>query len=202
MKVWLATALACLLSIGAWAQEDPKAAVEPLKIARDTFYQDVSKFRAGTLSQAEVKQRMERNMLPLINFRKIGLRVMGKHRRAASEVEQDRFIKVLTDTLFDAYTTGLGGYDGEKLKIPDDVQLINPKLAVLDCRLSRPSGEDLPVQFTLGPSADNRWLIENVSIAGLNIGLLLREQFDSLVQSTGSVTGAIDSWSFESVSAK
>ena len=201
MKVWLVAALACLLSIGAWAQEDPKATVEPLKIARDTFYEDVTKFRAGIISEVEVKHRMERNMLPLINFRKIGLRVMGKHRRAASKAEQDRFIKVLTDTLFDAYTTGLGGYDGEKLKIPDDVQLINPKLAVLGCRLSRPSGEDLPVLFTLGPSAENHWLIENVSIAGLNVGLLLRDQFDSLVQSTGSVTGAIDSWSFESVSA-
>jgi ABC-type transporter MlaC component len=107
----------------------------------------------------------------------------------------------LTDTLFDAYTTGLGGYDGEILKIPDEMQLINPKLAVLDCRLSRPSGEDLPVQFTFGLSGGNYWLMENVSIAGVNIGLLLRDQFNSLVQSTGSVAGAIDSWSFESVSA-
>ncbi len=58
MKVWLATALVCLLSIGAWAQEDPKAAVEPLKIARETLYQDVSKFQAGQLTEEELVIRI------------------------------------------------------------------------------------------------------------------------------------------------
>lgn len=202
MKVWLASIVACLISIGVWAQEDPEGAIEPLKIARDIFYEDVERFRAEAISEAEVKARMEFNMLPLINFRKIGLRVMGKHRRAASVEEQNQFIEILTNTLFDAYTTGLGGYEGERLEIPDDMKLISPKIATLECSLFRPSGPDIPVQFTFGLSVEGFWLIENVSIAGVNIGLLLRDQFNSLVQSTGSVTGAIDSWSFESMETK
>jgi ABC-type transporter MlaC component len=60
----------------------------------------------------------------------------------------------------------------------------------------------LPIQFALGFEEGKGWMVENVVIAGINLGLTLRNQFADLVQSTGSVTGAIDSWSFESVSAK
>ena len=84
MKIWLATALACLLSIGAWAQQDPKAAVEPLKIVRDTFYQDVSKFQTGQLTEEELVIRITEQFAPLINDRTVALRVMGKFARQAT----------------------------------------------------------------------------------------------------------------------
>ena len=58
MKVWLATALACLIINWCVGSRRPKAAVEPLKIARDTFYQDVSKFQAGQLTEEELVIRI------------------------------------------------------------------------------------------------------------------------------------------------
>ena len=52
-----------------------------------------------------------------------------------------------------------------------------------------------------GHEVSKGWMVENVVIAGINLGLTLRNQFADLVKSTGSVAGAIDSWTFESVSA-
>ena len=201
MKTWLAGCLVLLLSINVFADSGQEVIVEALKIARDEFYQDVSKSQSGLLSEDDLFGRVSKRMVPLINFEKIALRVMGKHRKIASTAEQERFIGVLTNSALNAYAKGLGGYEGEKLEIPDQVVLISPKRAVLDCVLNRPAGDALPVQFSLGMTQSNSWLIENVTIAGVNLGLLLRDQFNSLVQSTGSVSGAIDSWSFESVSA-
>lgn len=202
MKVWLATALACLLSIGAWAQEDPKAAVEPLKIVRDTFYQDVSKFQAGQLTEEELVIRISEQFAPLINDRTVALRVMGKFARQATQEERDRFTDRLESSLVDAYARGLAAYGGEQLVLPEEGVILKPGRAVVEARLESPGREALPIQFALGFEEGNGWMVENVVIAGINLGLTLRNQFADLVQSTGSVTGAIDSWSFESVSAK
>jgi len=202
MKVWLATALACLLSIGAWAQEDPKAAVEPLKIARDTFYQDVSKFQAGQLTEEELVIRISEQFAPLINDRTVALRVMGKFARQATQEERDRFTDRLESSLVDAYARGLAAYGGEQLVLPEEGVILKPGRAVVEARLESPGREAWPIQFALGFEEGKGWMVENVVIAGINLGLTLRNQFADLVQSTGSVTGAIDSWSFESVSAK
>ena len=73
-------------------------------------------------------------------------------------------------------------------------------MAFVEAKLERPGKESIPVQFALGLDDTRGWLIENVTVAGINLGLLLRDQFNALVSSTGSVSGAIDSWSFTSVS--
>ena len=150
MKVWLATALACLLSIGAWAQEDPKAAVEPLKIARDTFYQDVSKFQAGQLTEEELVIRISEQFAPLINDRTVALRVMGKFARQATEAERDRFTDRLESSLVDAYARGLAAYGGEQLVLPEEGIILKPGRAVVEARLESPGREALPIQFALG----------------------------------------------------
>lgn len=201
MKVCLAAALACLISIGVWAQEDPKAAVEPLKIARDTFYQDVSLLKAGQLTEEELVIRISEQFAPLINDRTVAIRVMGKFSRQATEAERDRFTARLESSLVDAYARGLAAYGGEKLVLPEEGVILKPGRAVVEARLESPGREALPIQFALGFEDGKGWMVENVVLAGINLGLTLRNQFADLVQSKGSVEGAIDSWSFESVSA-
>ena len=61
--------------------------------------------------------------------------------------------------------------------------------------------EPLPIQFAMGFAEARGWMVENVLISGINLGLTLRNQFADLVKSSGSVSGAIDSWTFESVGA-
>ena len=67
--------------------------MEPLKIARDTFYTDVSKFNEGQLSEEELVARISEQFAPLINDRVIA-RVMGRFARQAIDAEK---IVSLTD---------------------------------------------------------------------------------------------------------
>ena len=198
MKTWLAGCLALLLSINVFADSDPKAVVEPLKIARDTFYQDVQE---GKLTEEELVVRISEQFAPLINDRTVALRVMGRFARQATEAERDRFTDRLESSLVDAYARGLAAYGGEQLVLPEEGVILKPGRAMVEARLESPGREALPIQFALGFEKDKGWMVENVVIAGINLGLTLRNQFADLVQSTGSVSGAIDSWSFESVSA-
>ena len=200
MKAWLASCLALLLAITVYADSDPKAVIEPLKIARDTFYQDVAKFKEGKLTEDELVERISEQFAPLINDRTIALRVMGRFARQATEAERDRFTDRLELSLVDAYARGLAAYGGEQLVLPEQGVILRPGRAMVEARLESRSRDVLPIQFALGFDKQKGWMVENVVIAGINLGLTLRNQFADLVKSAGSVSGAIDSWSFESVS--
>lgn len=200
MRAWLAGCLALLLAITVYADSDPKAVIEPLKIARDTFYQDVAKFKEGKLTEDELVERISEQFAPLINDRTIALRVMGRFARQATEAERDRFTDRLELSLVDAYARGLAAYGGEQLVLPEQGVILKPGRAMVEARLESRSRDVLPIQFALGFDKQKGWMVENVVIAGINLGLTLRNQFADLVKSAGSVSGAIDSWSFESVS--
>ena len=200
MRAWLAGCLALILAITVYADSDPKAVIEPLKIARDTFYQDVAKFKEGKLTEDELVERISEQFAPLINDRTIALRVMGRFARQATEAERDRFTDQLESSLVDAYARGIAAYGGEQLVLPEQGVILRPGRAMVEARLESRSRDALPIQFALGFDKQKGWLVENVVIAGINLGLTLRNQFSDLVKSAGSVSGAIDSWSFESVS--
>ena len=200
MRAWLAGCLTLLLAITVYADSDPKAVIEPLKIARDTFYQDVAKFKEGKLTEDELVERISEQFAPLINDRTVALRVMGRFARQATEAERDRFTDRLELSLVDAYARGLAAYGGEQLVLPEQGVILKPGRAMVEARLESRSRDVLPIQFALGFDKQRGWMVENVVIAGINLGLTLRNQFADLVKSAGSVSGAIDSWSFESVS--
>ena len=200
MRAWLAGCLALLLAITVYADSDPKAVIEPLKIARDTFYRDVAKYKEGKLTEDELVERISEQFAPLINDRTVALRVMGRFARQATEAERDRFTDRLELSLVDAYARGLAAYGGEQLVLPEQGVILKPGRAMVEARLESRSRDVLPIQFALGFDKQRGWMVENVVIAGINLGLTLRNQFADLVKSAGSVSGAIDSWSFESVS--
>lgn len=201
MKFWFVVFLTLLGSFNVSADSDTKAAVEPLKIARDTFYTDVSKYNEGQLSEEELVGRISEQFAPLINDRIIALRVMGRFARQATDAERDRFTERLEMSLVDAYARGLAAYGGEQLVLPDEGVILKPGRAMVSARLEAPGREPLPIQFAMGFAETSGWMVENVVISGINLGLTLRNQFADLVKSSGSVSGAIDSWTFESVRA-
>ena len=201
MKFWFLVLLTFLGSFSALVDSDTKAAVEPLKIARDTFYTDVSKYNKGQLSEEELVTRISEQFAPLMNDRIIALRVMGRFARQATDAERDRFTDRLEMSLVDAYARGLAAYGGEQLVLPDEGVILKPGRAIVSARLEAPGREPLPIQFAMGFAETSGWMVENVVISGINLGLTLRNQFADLVKSSGSVSGAIDSWTFESVSA-
>lgn len=201
MKRWV-IALCMAIGVSAvWASEsDPAAAVAPLIVARDAFYQDVAKFQAGSLNEEQLVDRIASQFAPLLDNQKIALRVMGRFARTASPEERIAFTDRLQGSLVDAYARGLTMYGGEQLVLPDSGVLLKPGRAMVEATLEAPGKEPLPIQFALGYEPESGWRVENVVVAGINLGLTLRNQFADLVKSTGSIQGAISAWDFESAS--
>jgi len=179
------------------AESDPRAPLEPLLEARDVFYSDVQQFQNGELTEAQLVNRIAEQFAPLVNQQKMALRVMGRHARAATPEERALFTVQMQASLVEAYAKGLAGYGGEVLSLPDVAVILAPGRAVVEARLEAPRREPLPIQFALSYESDSGWKVENVVVAGINLGISLRNQFDELVKTTGSVSGAVSSWTLD-----
>lgn len=201
MKRWFISLLCMLMPVSALASDtDAVAAVAPLLEARDAFYLDAAKFQAGELTEAQLVERIGNQFAPLLDNQKIALRVMGRFARQSSAVERSDFTSRLQASLTDAYAKGLTVYGGEELVLPSSGVILKPGRALVESELRASGKEPLPIQFALGYDAELGWRVENVVVAGINLGLTLRNQFAELVKTTGSVQGAIDAWSFENAS--
>lgn len=194
MTLWFAL-------VAGWvvASEDPRAAVEPLLKAREAFFADVEKYQSGGLTEEQLVARISDQFSPLLNGKKVALRVMGRFARQATPAEQQVFTQRLEASLVEAYAQGLAAYGGERLILPDEGIILKPGRALVEARLETPGRDPLPIQFALGYEESQGWLVENVVVAGINLGLTLRNQFADLVNTTGSVGGAIDAWAFQAV---
>ncbi|MDB9861883.1 ABC transporter substrate-binding protein [Litorivicinus sp.] len=194
MRFLLSLIIPFSLSVLAQADSDPKAATASLFVARDAFYADVSKFRAGDLSEEQLVQRIAEQFIPLIDDRKIALRVMGRFARQATEDQRKKFTVRLQSSLVDTYARGLAAYGGERLVLPEEAMILRTGRARVEAKLESPGKDPLPIQFALGYDEKRGWIVENVVIAGINLGLTLRNQFADLVRTSGSVDGAINAW--------
>ena len=195
-------ACALFVSVQAWAasaETDPRGPVGPLMAARDVFYVDVQRFQGGELTETQLVDRIAEQFAPLVDQDKMALRVMGRHARSATAEERAQFTLQMQASLVDAYARGLAGYGGEILTLPESATILAPGRAVVEARLEAPRREPLTIQFALSYETAQGWKVENVVVAGINLGISLRNQFDDLVKQTGSVAGAVDSWTLDVV---
>ena len=197
--IW-ALALSVFGVLAQASETDPKAAVAPLVVARDAFYEDVALYQNGSLSEDQLVERIANQFAPLLDDRKIALRVMGRFARQATPEERSAFTERLQTSLVDAYARGLTVYGGEQLVLPETGVILQPARALVEASLEAPGKEPLPIQFALGYQQAAGWRVENVVVAGINLGLTLRNQFAELVKTTGSVQGAINAWDYDSAS--
>ncbi len=195
-------ALAALLGAGlVWASPADDAAqrvkvstaelVEKLNQERQTFYRDPEAFYGI----------MESALSSVVDFERIAARVMGKYRRGASDAQKTEFTEVFKRSMFRAYgktlvetgefkVTVLGGEDNAR-----DSTRANVNLEVVSA-----SGNKYPVVYAMYLNAERGWLLENVIVNGVNVGLAFRDKFEQqYTQYQGNIDAVVANWSATAV---
>ena len=119
---------------------------------------------------------------PMVDFRRVGASVMGKkYYLAASKAQRLEFIETFKASLLDTYSSTLAQWGDQKivtifpepseLKITEDVQqnLIT-------------SSNIYPITYKVRKDKDGNWLIINIIVNGVNLGLTFRNQFQALAK--------------------
>jgi len=144
---------------------------------------------------AEVQNALE----PYVDFVGFAKGVMAKHYRAASPEQQMAFVERFKESLIGTYVSALVEFDNER------VIVLEPKVAqkkenraVIMLEVYAKSGTIYPVQYQLERNDEGRWMLRNVIINGINIGLQFRSQFNAYMQKyQRNVDKVIENWSVD-----
>jgi len=144
---------------------------------------------------AEVQNALE----PYIDFAGFSKRVMAKHYRSASPEQRALFVDRFEEGLVKTYANALVGFDNEKVVViePTTPQDAHDRAAIV-IEVHAKSGTVYPVQYQLELDEENRWMLRNVIINGINIGLQFRSQFNAYMQKYNKdVDKVIENWSVD-----
>lgn len=191
--------LSLLFSVNVWADQaiEVKQVVEQnVESILATFEEKKSSFETDPEG---FYQDMEGALTKIVDFRRIAARVMGKHARKASKDQRNRFVEVFKSSLFDSYSKTLvnsGSFNITVLKAK-----INPrsdKRASVEMEVVSDKGNSYPVTYSMYRSKEGVWLVENVIVFGVNIGLAFKDRFEAQMRtSKGDVDKVIDGWTVD-----
>lgn len=182
------------LSTSALAETpDPKAAVQAatnqllgkLVEVRPLYTEDPEKFFA----------EIDEALAPFIDFEGFSRGVMAKYYRRASDEQKARFSDTFRTALIRTYAKALIEFDNQEIIVLDPtLDPKRPNRASIGLEIHGANNVVYPVEYTLSLK-DDRWLLRNVSIEGINIGLQFRSQFASFMsQYKNNIDDVIDNW--------
>jgi len=140
--------------------------------------------------------KMDAALSKIVDFRRIAARVMGRYARKATKEQKNKFVNVFKKSLYATYTktlieSGVNDINVTKARINSR----SDKKATVDLNVISANGTVFPVIYSMHKTKDDRWLLENVIVFGVNVGLAFRDRFEKQVRKNkGDIDLVIDSW--------
>ncbi len=141
---------------------------------------------------------VESALSPYIDFEGFARGVMAKYYRSATDEQKQRFTESFKHGLIRRYATALVEFDNEKVVVvPPDESDVEEDVASITLEVHTGTGGVHAVDYKLR-LIDGSWLLRNVIIEGVNIGLQFRSQFNGLMQRhRNDIDKVIENWSVD-----
>lgn len=140
---------------------------------------------------------IDKALTDFVDFRRIAARVMGRYARQTTPEQRDEFVAKFKRSLFDSYAQALVSADEFEIVVKDAT--INPQddgRALVQMEVISSSGNRYPVTYSMYKTKQDRWMMENVIVEGVNIGLAFRDRFaQEMEENRGQIQAVIDGWS-------
>jgi len=132
----------------------------------------------------------------IVDFRLIAARVMGKYGRKASKSQKKRFVEVFKKSLYSTYTKTLVESGVSKINVTKaKLNSRSDKKATVDLDVISDNGTVFPVIYSMHKTKDDKWLLENVIVFGVNVGLAFRDRFElQYRKNKGDIDLVIENW--------
>ncbi|WP_377930072.1 MlaC/ttg2D family ABC transporter substrate-binding protein [Alkalimarinus sediminis] len=174
---------------------------EVRKVVVDSTAQLVEKLNQEKATYAENPERfyseMDAALSELVDFKRIAARVMGKNARKASKDQRARFLDSFKQSLYVAYSKAL--VESGAFEITVEGVQVNPrsdKKASVNLVVTSASGNHYPVVYSMNYGKNELWMLENVIVNGVNVGLAFRDRFSQeMRQQQGDIDKVIANWS-------
>ena len=128
------------------------------------------------------KDKINEVFEPMVDFRRVGASVMGKkYYLAASSSQRLQFIQSFKTSLLDTYSSTLAQWGDQKIiTIFPEVSEFKKTEDVQQNLIT--SSNIYPITYKVRKDKNGNWLIINIIVNGVNLGLTFRNQFQALAK--------------------
>ena len=119
---------------------------------------------------------------PMVDFRRVGASVMGKkYYLASSKSQRLEFIQAFKNSLLDTYTSTLAQWGDQRIVTVFPEVYEYKKTEDVQQNLITASNI-YPITYKVRKNKSGDWLIINIIVNGVNLGLTFRNQFQALAK--------------------
>ena len=131
----------------------------------------------------------------MVDFRRVGASVMGKkYYMAASKDQRLRFISAFKKSLLDTYSSTLAQWGDQTIETHFSQKTIFVKTEDVNQSLVA-SNSIYPITYKVRNDGKGNWLIINIIVNGVNLGLTFRNQFQALaLEHNENIDEIINNW--------
>ena len=119
---------------------------------------------------------------PMVDFRRVGASVMGKkYYLAASTPQRLKFIESFKTSLLDTYSSTLAQWGDQEIVtiFPESYEFARTE----DVQQNLITSSNIyPITYKVRKDKNGNWLIINIIVNGVNLGLTFRNQFQALAE--------------------
>ncbi|MEO0425168.1 MAG: ABC transporter substrate-binding protein [Pseudomonadota bacterium] len=188
---WL-TALWCLgalTGLSLTAVADP--ADDTVREATDLVVKALDEQRATYADDpAPLRDQLTGILEQYVAFDRIVSGVVGKHKEALSDDQRARFRGVFVESLVDLYADSLISLEARTIEVRE-AKIRKKGRAQVTMDVTAANGKDFTLEYSMGREDDGRWLIRNMIVSGINLGLTFRNQFDAMIGEQGGDVDAV-----------
>ena len=133
---------------------------------------------------------------PMVDFRRVGASVMGKkYYRASTKDQRLRFISAFKTSLLDTYSSTLAQWGDQTIDTHFSQKTVFAKTEDVNQSLVA-SNSIYPITYKVRDDGKGNWLIINIIVNGVNLGLTFRNQFQALaLEHNENIDDIINHWS-------
>lgn len=124
---------------------------------------------------------VEATLSPVIDFKGFSRGVMAKYYRRASAEQQEEFTRKFQKGLIKTYAEAMVKFDNQKMEVLSESPGKKPGRSTVKMIFHGSDGTPYPVEYSM-VLTDGNWLLRNVVINGINIGLQFKSQFSASMQ--------------------
>jgi phospholipid transport system substrate-binding protein len=132
---------------------------------------------------------------PVVDFDAFARSVMAVHFRRASPEQRREFSETFQNSLINTYARALLNFEGEEIRvIPEDRPPRDPDRQSVRMEVRTAQGRVYPLTYTMVRGDNGEWLVRNIIVEGINIGLTYRNQFQSAMRARDDLDTVIAEW--------
>lgn len=130
-----------------------------------------------------------------VDFNYISKKVMGSYRASITPSQRKKFAEKFRMGLVETYGRGLINYGDQKIVIVNRSPLKQGQKILVVQQEIRSSGKTFPLRYSMARKKTGEWMVINMTISGINLREIFRNQFSQAVQQTsGDFDAVISSW--------